>query len=863
MKTKISLEFSWLRCRAFTAGMALRVICMVALFQLIALPALAEDPLSKQININIPPNTPMEEALIDWGIETGVTVMIDSATVRPKITRGAHGLMNARKALTAILGGSGLSYAEDGTRIQIVLADTLVRSALHGDESRMEAITSSTDEAPPSSSADVSGSSQAGLDEVVVTAQKRTEKLLDVPAAISTIGGTELESLHAQSLSDISGYIPGLSITGFGSPGSRVIVIRGLSSDYQGGAAGPLVGTYIDDIPVGSSTNTARGSVFGLDLMPYDIERVEVLEGPQGTLYGSNTMGGLIKYTLRQPDPNNLEIRAGTYIQDVDGSESPDWGIRSAVNLPLIAGNLGLRLSGFDQTTAGWIDNIGTDTRDANHSTQKGGRAALLWQVTDRVSIEGTMLYQDIRANDTTSISVNPQTREPIFGDNIKDTRFPEPFTQQTRVYDITVNADLGLATLTSSSAWSDVQSGLREDFSIPYGAYVTSTPNALTLYEISDHVSKFVEEVRLTSREDVRFKWMFGGFFTREYGGEDSTWPAYTSTYVPVENLLAQTGMNDVYRELAAFGNSTYKITDNWDVSAGYRYSSYREFNCGGFQGGAFGTGLAPCATLPSTGVSTWMANSGYHFNQNLMLYGRIATGYRPGQRCASCPTPFAPEAPTIINPDKTTNYELGLKGESTDHRMQFSASVFDIHWKDIQVLALSPEEFAYADNAGTARSDGVELSSSYQLVSGLRLTSALSYTDARLTQNSVAGVGGKSGDQLPISPRWTSSLALDYTWALSGDTSILAGGAYRYRDMMVNEFSGAANVGSLPSPPQNIVDLYTGAEWKKFDFRLYGRNVFNNQSYAGLMYVNDPSSAKFVPIQPRTIGVSVDYKY
>ena len=851
MKTKTFLAFALL----------------ITLHQLFALPALAEDALSKQINVSIPPNTPMEQALIDWGIEAGVTVMIDTETVRPKVTHGAHGWMNARDALTIILVGSGLAYAEDGPRIQIVPAGSLVKSAMHIDASKMQTITSSTDEAPPPSgsgtAAGVTPSSNQGrLDEVVVTAQKRTEKLLDVPAAISTISGTDLESLHAQSLSDIAGYVPGLSITGFGSPGSRVIVIRGLSSDYQGGAAGPLVGTYIDDIPVGASTSTARGSVFGLDLMPYDIERVEVLEGPQGTLYGSNTMAGLIKYTLKEPDLTNFEARAGTYVQDVDGSESPDWGVRSAVNLPLISGNLGLRLSGFDQSSAGWIDNIGTDTRDANHSIQKGGRAALLWQITDGLSVESTMLYQDIRANDTTSISVNPMTRQPIYGYDIKDTYFPEPFAQQTRLYDITVNADLGLATLTSSSAWSKVESGLHEDFTIPYGQY-TPIPNALTLYEISDHLAKFVEEVRVTSKENTRIKWMLGGFFTREYGAEDSSWPYYTSNYIPTGNLLYASGGSEVYREYAAFGNSTYKVTDNWDVSAGYRYSVYHQFSCGGEQSGIFAGSSGPCSTLPSTGVSTWMVNSDFHFNQNLMLYGRIATGYRPGQRCESCPSPLAPDAPSIVKSDKTTNYEMGLKGESSDHRLQFTASVFDIEWTDIQVLALSQQGFAYADNAGTARSDGVELSSSYQLVSGLRLSTSVSFIDARLTENTVSGVGGNDGDQLPISPHWTSFLGLDYTWALDKDTSMLAGGSYRYRDMIVNEFSGAAQVGSLPSPPQNIFDLYTGLEWRQFDFRLYGRNVFNNHSYAGLMYVNDPSVAKFVPIQPRTVGISIDYKF
>ena len=185
--------------------------------------------------------------------------------------------------------------------------------------------------------ADAASDAESGqLEEVVVTAQKRAEKLMDVPSAITAVSGDRLEALQVSSLADLANYVPGLSVVAGGAPGYRQIVIRGLNTNYNNDTTGPMVGTYIDDLPVGSSSYISRGAQYGVDLNPYDIERVEVLKGPQGTLYGANTMGGLVKFSLRRPDLTQFHAGGGGDLQSIDGSGRPSGGARAFVNLPLI-----------------------------------------------------------------------------------------------------------------------------------------------------------------------------------------------------------------------------------------------------------------------------------------------------------------------------------------------------------------------------------------------------------------------------------------------------------------------------------------------------------------------------------------------
>ena len=709
------------------------------------------------------------------------------------------------------------------------------------------------------------------LQEVVVTAQKRSEKLMDVPMSVSAIAGESLEALHIDSLGELAGYVPGMAIYSNGTPGLEQIVIRGVNSSAQNFMSGPTVGTYIDDLPVGSSTGGARGGEIGADLNPYDLDRIEVLKGPQGTLYGADTLGGLVRYILRRPDLDRVETRIGAEFEDVDGSRRPGWAVRGALNVPLVTDRLAMRVSGFSNDNAGYIDNVRLGIKDANRSKQYGGLASLLWQPTESFLVRSTILSQDLTADDLTQVSVDLSTLRPLYGRLKEGAFFLEPFSHRVRNYSVSADWNLGVATLTSSAGWSRISNAVVYDLH-DFGVYCapgaagpgwTGCPDyphgdALAAYHPVDHVSKFVEETRLTSPENRRIQWILGAYYTKEDADEEESIPTFTPSYVPLppaDNLKMVT-YGGPYKELAGFADLTYKFTDWFDAGGGGRYSAHTLDVCTSQNAGLFGGALPPCTDLPSTRVVNWMASLRFHLDQNTMMYARVATGVRPG--FAQLTFAYTPQAPANVKPDRTTNYEMGVKGEFFDRRLQFDAAVFYIKWTDIQLSEIAPSGFGYGDNAGKAISKGFEATTTYRSPRGLRVSATLAYTDAHLTED-APNTGGKNGDQLPVSPRWTGSATADYVRPVGARVSLLFGGGYRYRDKLVLQFP-LQSLGSVPLDQMNIVDVYSGMALRGWTMRLYAVNVLNDRSYTGVLAFR---YGLVTPVQPRTIGFRVDRKF
>lgn len=704
----------------------------------------------------------------------------------------------------------------------------------------------------------------ATLAEVVVTAEKRPEKLLDVPASIVAITSSTLESRQVDTLSELAAYVPGLSVMNSGSPGFRTLVIRGLNTSYNDQSVPAMVGTYVGDIPVGSSTANGRGANYGLDLNPYDIKQIVVLEGPQGTLYGANTMGGLIMYVLKTPSLTDFEGQIGADTDYIDGSGRPSGSVRAAVSIPIVSGSLGLRLSGFDRNYAGYIDNIGTGETNVNGSEEEGGRATALWEPSERVSIQATAIGQYVNTANMAGVTLNPTTQRPVYGYNLESSYFREPFKQQTRVFALSAKFDLNFATLSSATGWSNLAGNETIDVTPAFAMYVPY-PDARTFDHLLDRVSKFDEEVRLTSAKQQRIKWILGGYYTKEDTTENQSLPAYTSSLVllPADSLFSAI-TPATYKEVAAFGNVTYSLTDRWEVTGGLRHSSYSQTECnsgsGLLNGGPY---VEPCTSLPNTGVTLWMADTSYHLNQDAMVYFRAETGYRPGSGCPTCGYPKL-GIPGIVNPDTTKNYEVGVKALTLERTLQLLFSAFTVDWNNIQINEVNAQGINYAGNGAGARSAGFEFSAVWRGVPDLQLNAALAYTDAHLTANvptTSSQAGGTTGNQLPGSPRWTGTLMADYIRPLNDRLSLLSGVTYSYRDSVVNQFAGSGY--PFPSPPQSTVDLYTGMALQNLTLKLTIRNVFNDRSYSGLLYVTDSSLPRYVPVLPRTIGLSADYRF
>jgi iron complex outermembrane receptor protein len=705
----------------------------------------------------------------------------------------------------------------------------------------------------------------APLEEVVVTAQKRTERLMDIPASVGVLGGNALDSLHVQSLSDMADYVPGLSIEQAGSPGHTQVVIRGLSSGSNGVSSAPLVATLIDDVPVGASNGAAAAGAIGLDLAPYDLERIEVLRGPQGTLYGADSMGGIVKYVLRKPDLTQFDASAGGDIYHINESAGAAESARGSVSMPILADTLAIRIAAFYQHEPGYIDNIGAAVSDSNTMVREGGRATLLWVPTSGLTLQATYIDDQLHQDDATGVTVDATTEAPIYGPQARSTNLLEPFSSHLHFADVNIAGDVGFATLTSSSSWSRHDSTAAFSFGNSYNQYQPANADGISLFNGLYSTSKYTEELRLTSRDDQKLSWMLGTYLTREESYYDTVWNSYTpngTLFPPVGSILL-THAPVFYREWAVFGNATYKLTDRWDVTGGVRYASNWESSCRDQSDGIFGLGSAPCSDRPYQSNTTWLGAVTFHINADAMLYARVATGYRPGGGCTGCGNPrFG--VPDYYYPDTVTNYETGLKGQFLDKRLQFDMSLFYIDWKNMQVLTSNQVFVGYITNTGGAISKGLELSAAYQATKNLNVTATLDYTNAYLTTDTPLA-GGKSGDQLPESPHWTASVIGNYARPLGNDKSFLLGGDYRYRDTTFNGFPSSTLVTTPPLPmsPQNLFGLYTGLEVDRIRVRLYAKNVFNNRSYTGELYLQDPQRPMLNPVQPRTIGLSADYRF
>jgi outer membrane receptor protein involved in Fe transport len=695
-----------------------------------------------------------------------------------------------------------------------------------------------------------------GIEEVVVTAQKREEVLRDVPASISVLGGDQVENLSLNSLADFATYVPGFSVNSGGSPGLARITLRGIQT---GGGGAPLVGMYINDTPVGSSRSP---SSYILDLLPYDVQRIEVLRGPQGTLYGAGAMGGLVKYVLREADTHNFEARFGGTLESVANGDGPSWGSRGTVNVPLIDGVLAVRASGYYNDDAGYIDNIGIGVNNENTVTRKGGRLAFFYQPADNLEIIAAALFQDIDSGGKAVVQLHAVNDQPVVDRYTHSSSLPERLSQDLQFYSLTVNWDLGFGTVTSASSFSRTDNFSQFDYTPVYGRFCPvlsrgAVPPCRTDLPDSNKLDKFTQEVRISSPTEQTVAWMLGLFYTDEDGVNAQQVRALDTSdaLIPSLNPLLDYYSPNTYKEKAVFGNVTYKLTERFDATVGARWANNRQVLRSTLVGPLVGADQIIRGESEDN-VLTWMVSPRFHINDDSMVYGRVATGYRPGG-----PNSPLPEVPPQFDSDTTTNYEAGYKASVLDGALALDLAVFYIDWQDIQISARNANGINYRANGSKASSRGVEFTTSYQVTDHWRFGATGSYTNAKLEAD-VVSLGGKAGDRLPQSPRLTGSFTADYETRFGSTWLLQLGGGYRYFGSTFSAVESSPT--AVRVPEQNIVDVYGGGTLDgRTSLRLYVRNVFNDRSYTNLNDTNTPGLPNFVPVQPRTIGVNLDIRF
>lgn len=702
-------------------------------------------------------------------------------------------------------------------------------------------------------------SAAENIAEIIVTAQKRAENLQEVPVSISVVGNQQLQDFHVTQLADVAGYVPGFQVDSTGSPGQTLLTLRGVAPV----GPGQTVGTYIDETPVGSSSFYARGVQFALDLLPYDIDRLEVLRGPQGTLYGASTMGGLLKYVARAPDLKETEFRAGAEVSSIADADDMGYGGRVAVNAPLVDGKFAVRASYAYQLTPGYIDNPVLGLEDQNEYTQDGGRLAFLWQLSDAASLKLSGVWQSIDTDGNASeVYSLPPDMEPLDGGRTDTNVVPQPFTKDLAYYSATLDWDLGWASFISATSYSDTDTVQVQDGTPIYGIVYdlfAGIPDGVAPFTLSLGLEKWTQEFRLSSDTEGKVEWLVGAFYTDEDSSNHQVVRSFLPDGTPIAGLdpLADLSLPSTYQEYAFFGDFTYKFTDRFDVTVGARWSK----NDQEFAQVSAGGPLVPEGRDPgksSEDVWTYMVSPRLRVDDDTMIYARVASGYRPGG-----PNVALANAPTQVDSDSLVNYEVGMKTEFMDRRAYIDVAAFFMDWEDIQ-LTVSRGGVSFLDNAGTAESKGLELTAALMPSDGLRLGLNAAYTDAQLTEDVPPPGSGLDGDRLPRVPEWSGSLTVDYTFPI-GSLSGRVGGGYRYVDERLSAVESDSD--AIPADSYTALDLNAGLSSDRWSLRLFVRNATDEDGVLTSSITNNalnqPQYVSAVPLQPRTIGLSLDVTF
>ncbi|PZU46456.1 MAG: TonB-dependent receptor [Sphingomonas sp.] len=712
--------------------------------------------------------------------------------------------------------------------------------------------------------------------DIVVTAQKREQRLLDVPVSISAVSSEALTTQGLNRTADFFERVPGLQYSG-----QRVsaLSIRGITT---GGGTTPTVALLVDDIQFGGSTNKGQPPIPDFDASA--ISRVEVLRGPQGTLYGASSLGGIIKYVLKEPSTDEFSGRVELGGTTVSGGGS-GYSARGSVNVPLTDW-LAVTGSGFYREDAPYLDNANAAAlKSSNVNTRKvwGFRGAVLAKPTDSLTVTLSALRQKQDAVNSdlavTSAGVpicvacTPATKagaatatttfEPVYGDmtiNALDSYNESTFA----LYSGKAEYDFGGATLTSITAWSRADNVISNDVTttFPFLRVAYADPTATTVIANADRTHKFSQEVRLAG-DTPWFTWLLGGFYTVEHAATDQTLFVSKADGTALATPYVSAGPG-VYREKAAFADVTFHLSDRLDVQIGGRVSGNTQNNASSY---VIDTPATPyfgvtrtVSARSSDSAFTWVFSPSYKITDDIMVYGRIATGYRPGG--ANIGTVSGVSA---FKPDRVVNYELGMKGRVIPG-VTVMAAAFQIDWEDIQLQGTdASSNLTYIGNGGKARSRGIEFQTNVTPWTGMTVDANFTVTDAELTETlpdlGASSLVGQKGDRLPFTSKFTASVTALQSFTLTDRLDASLGGTFSH----IGDRAAAFNLKGTTRPrilipAYSTLTLQGGLTFDQvWSATLFVRNVTDTRGITVAQNRNGANVPTALFIQPRTFGLTL----
>lgn len=767
------------------------------------------------------------------------------------------------------------SFLASASAVAFCLLSTAVsaqNSAPPQDE--VDAETDTTEELAPAAEAGAGNT-------IIVTATRREARLQDVPLSVTAFSQEELTEKGIVGYERLARETPGV-VLNRPTQNFNNFTARGISTNgYSAGLQAP-VAIYIDELPI-----SANGNSTILDPNLYDVERVEFLRGPQGTLFGSGSLAGAMRIITKAPNPDRFEASAL-----VDLGYTENGGLRqrynAMVNIPIADDTVAFRAVGYYRNEDGWVDNIGTGIDNANSIEAYGVRAALLIEPSDSFSVK-------LSFNKEISNPADSSLTNPALGTYVRNSNRPDLFQSDLTSINVTVNADLGFADLVSSSTYSDLSGLFYVDLA---GTFSGAIPFALDAIGFDDI---FVQEVRLASTHDGPFEWVLGGYYfdkrrvvTYDYRSSIAFLTARNLTGLADEYYQSRTSVFDA-EEKAVFGELTYRFNDSFWVTGGLRYGSVSQeaFATGnGFTSNYLGVALGGFRNIPLTVSSvpdgpigpavaddklSWKASISFKPSRNVTTYATVSTGFRPpaiNQRAGAVSTvdPTDIVIPQGASSDKLTNYEVGLKGSFFDNRFTANIAAFYIDWNNIQVQANRVSDAVqFATNIGGAVSKGIEVELVARPVDGLRLQASGAYIDARiddLTPVEAAISGAVDGIRLSA-PEFQGSATATYSFAVGDTETAFVTGNVAYVGSFPGLFPNVPGQPGVRSPQYDVTDEYVYANAyagvnisPDLSITVYVENIFDNDA---INYVHPEAflDGRYGRLRPRTFGVRTNFKF
>ena len=714
----------------------------------------------------------------------------------------------------------------------------------------------------PAYAADQEVAADLGIDKVIVTAQKREQAALDVPGSVASVNTERLAREGKVRLEDYVSSVPGLSISSY-RQGFTQVTLRGITTGVSQSAA--TTSFYIDEAPIGSVNAYTLGSSITPDLDPAELQRVEVMKGPQGTLYGAGAMGGMVRYVTAPADFRNLRGSVTLGGNQVDGGGHGS-SARASLNVPFGDDRMALRFSAFSRTDAGYIDTVdGRD--DINKSKVSGGRVAFTWLLNNQWKLHTFALTQRVDSNGTAMEDVDAKTLQPLYGKYKQKTYVAEPSFANLDVANLSLTGELGPFDLVSSTTWQKIRTQTTTDNTFGFGASLGAILGIPDLGIVGNHSAdtrRLAQELRLRANAlEERLQYEGGVYYTRENSGTMIPTPTPFSSTTGMPYALpeiARAVIASSYKEYSVFANATYSFTPQIDVQAGIRHGSDDQHYSQAYQGLLVG----PVPILIQSGAknskSTYLLTASYKPSATEALYARMGTGYRAGGPNAIPPSTIVNAAQTF-RPDTLTSVEVGYKAVFGGGKLSIEGAIFNTKWKDIQIET-SAGGFAYFVNGGAATSRGAEASLVYYPIAGLALRATGGYTKAVLDED-APDAGGITGDSLPFVPKFTSSVGATYRWLPAAGWQASLGGSIDYTGQRRSDFSGRAPV---DVPTFTTWNLSGGIEKGSWRLSVYGKNLGNAR---GFTYIKSRSLALDANplaaglIAPRTIGAELNYRF